>query len=154
MTQRCALIGDAAHVIHPLAGQGANLGLLDADALCEAIVAAVREREDPGSLRALRGFEQQRRTHNRLMDVATSALHHGFGLSGPPTWLLQRALEQVDRSSVLKRFFAREALGMGLFRLRSAGRDLIDLRRADKIVFAQAADGVGREAHVAVAVAD
>jgi 2-octaprenylphenol hydroxylase len=62
---RCVLIGDAAHVIHPLAGQGANLGLLDAAALCEALADAVAEGEDVGALRVLRRYEQQRRTHNR-----------------------------------------------------------------------------------------
>ncbi|HTT07121.1 MAG TPA: FAD-dependent monooxygenase [Steroidobacteraceae bacterium] len=115
---RAALVGDAAHVIHPLAGQGANLGLLDADALCAAVAGALTVREDPGALRALRPYEQQRRTHNRLMDVATRAFHHGFALTGPARWLRQRALEQVDHSLLLKRLFAREALGLGLFRPR------------------------------------
>ncbi|HEX2791367.1 MAG TPA: FAD-dependent monooxygenase [Steroidobacteraceae bacterium] len=107
---RCALIGDAAHVIHPLAGQGANLGLLDAAALCEAVATA--KREDPGALRVLRGYEQQRRTHNLFMDAAMSALHSGFGVTrGPAAWLLNRGLAVVNRSSTLKRAFARQALG-------------------------------------------
>lgn len=115
---RAALLGDAAHVIHPLAGQGANLGLLDAEALCESVAAALAVREDPGSLRALRRYEQQRRSHVRLMDAATSAFHYGFALPGPMAWLRARAITQVERSRPLKRFFAREALGMGWFRPR------------------------------------
>lgn len=115
ITPRAALVGDAAHVIHPLAGQGANLGLLDADALCTAVAGALAVGEDPGALRALRPYEQQRRTHNRLMDAATRALHHGFALTGPAGWLRRRALARVDHSLLLKRQFAREALGVGLF---------------------------------------
>ena len=115
---RAALLGDAAHVIHPLAGQGANLGLLDAEALCESVAAALAVREDPGALRALRRYEQRRRAHSRLMDAATSAFHYGFALPGPMAWLRTRAIEQVDHSRALKRFFAHEALGMGWFRPR------------------------------------
>ena len=109
---RCALIGDAAHVIHPLAGQGANLGLLDAAALCEAVARAAAQREDPGALRLLRGYEQQRRTHNLLMDAAMSTFQSGFGADfGPIAWLLDRGLSLVNRSATLKRAFARQALG-------------------------------------------
>ena len=109
---RCALIGDAAHVIHPLAGQGANLGLLDAAALCEAVASATAQREDPGALRVLRGYEQQRRTHNLLMDATMSAFHSAFGPArGPAAWLLNRGLGVVNRSGTLKRAFARRALG-------------------------------------------
>ena len=109
---RCALIGDAAHVIHPLAGQGANLGLLDAAALCEAVAGAIAQREDPGALRILRQYEQQRRTHNLIMDAAMSAFQKGFSMPvGPGAWLVNRALGAVNRSGVLKRAFARQALG-------------------------------------------
>jgi 2-octaprenylphenol hydroxylase len=109
---RCALIGDAAHVIHPLAGQGANLGLLDAAALCEALAGALAQREDPGALRVLRGYEQQRRTHNLTMDGAMSALQFGFAAArGPAAWLVNRGLSVVNRSGALKRAFARQALG-------------------------------------------
>jgi 2-polyprenylphenol 6-hydroxylase len=108
---RCALIGDAAHVIHPLAGQGANLGLLDAAALCEAIGAAVRAQEDPGALRVLRRYEQQRRTYNLVMDTAMSVFQRGFAAHGPAAWLVNSALAFVNRSSVLKDAFARQALG-------------------------------------------
>jgi 2-octaprenylphenol hydroxylase len=109
---RCALVGDAAHVIHPLAGQGANLGLLDAAALCEAVSAAVARREDPGALRVLRGYEQQRRTQNLTMDAAMSVLQFGFGAArGPAAWLINRGLSLVNRSGALKRAFARQALG-------------------------------------------
>jgi 2-octaprenylphenol hydroxylase len=111
---RCALVGDAAHVIHPLAGQGANLGLLDAAALCEAVAGASAQREDPGAMRVLRGYEQQRRTHNLLMDAAMSALRSGFGAgagAGRAAWLLDRALGVVNRSGTLKRAFMRQALG-------------------------------------------
>jgi 2-octaprenylphenol hydroxylase len=112
VTSRCALIGDAAHVIHPLAGQGANLGLLDAAALTEVIEGALRTREDPGALRALRRYEQQRRTHNLAMAAAMSVFERGFALGGPIGSALVRAgLGTVQHSAALRHWFARQALG-------------------------------------------
>ena len=110
---RIALIGDAAHVVHPLAGQGVNLGLLDAAALAQEVAAAVARREDPGSFRVLRAYERWRKSEVAVMSAAIDAfdrwLAHG---SGPLAQLAQRALPWVNRSQELRRFFIRRALGM------------------------------------------
>jgi 2-polyprenylphenol 6-hydroxylase len=113
VAHRCALIGDAAHVVHPLAGQGVNLGLLDAAALAELILAARHEREDPGALRVLRRYERWRKSEVAFMSTAISAfdrfLAHG---SGPISTLAQRGLGLVNRSQEIKRFFVSRALGV------------------------------------------
>jgi 2-polyprenylphenol 6-hydroxylase len=113
VAHRCALIGDAAHVVHPLAGQGVNLGLLDAAALAELLLAARREREDPGALRVLRRYERWRKSEVAFMSTAISAfdrfLAHG---SGPISRLAQRGLGLVNRSQEIKRFFVSRALGV------------------------------------------
>lgn len=113
VAHRCALIGDAAHVVHPLAGQGVNLGLLDAAALAELVLDARREREDPGALRVLRRYERWRKSEVAFMSTAISAfdrfLAHG---SGPISRLAQRGLGLVNRSQEIKRFFVSRALGV------------------------------------------
>jgi 2-octaprenylphenol hydroxylase len=112
VAHRCALIGDAAHVVHPLAGQGVNLGILDAAALSDLIIAARREREDPGALRILRRYERWRKTETTLMSTAIDTfdrtLAHG---TGPLSRLAQRGLGWVNRNPELKRVFIRRALG-------------------------------------------
>jgi 2-polyprenylphenol 6-hydroxylase len=109
---RVALIGDAAHVVHPLAGQGVNLGLLDAAALAQQVAAAVAAREDPGALGVLRAYERWRKSEVALMSAAIDAfdrlLAHG---SGPVARVAQRGLAWVNRSQELRRFFIRRALG-------------------------------------------
>jgi len=113
VAHRCALIGDAAHVVHPLAGQGVNLGLLDAAALAQLILEAGREREDPGAVRVLRRYERWRKSEVAFMSTAISAfdrfLAHG---SGPVSSLAQRGLGWVNRSQEIKRLFASRALGL------------------------------------------
>jgi 2-octaprenylphenol hydroxylase len=112
VAQRVALIGDAAHVVHPLAGQGVNLGLLDAAALAQVLLDARREREDPGALRVLRQYERWRKSEVAIMssaiDVFDRFLAHG---TGPLARLAQHGLGWVNRSQELKRFFIGRALG-------------------------------------------
>jgi 2-polyprenyl-6-methoxyphenol hydroxylase-like FAD-dependent oxidoreductase len=111
---RCALIGDAAHVVHPLAGQGVNLGLLDAAALCELIGAASRKREDPGAQSVLRRYERWRKSEIEPFTLAIDGfnryLAHGLG---PLSRIAQRGLALVNRSDEVKRFFITRALGLG-----------------------------------------
>jgi 2-polyprenylphenol 6-hydroxylase len=113
VAQRVALIGDAAHVVHPLAGQGANLGLLDAAALAQQVKAAVAAREDPGAMRVLRAYERWRKSETAAMavsiDVFDRLLAHG---AGPLARLAQRGLSWVNASQELRRFFIYRALGM------------------------------------------
>jgi len=109
---RVALIGDAAHVVHPLAGQGVNLGLLDAAALAQLALAARARREDPGALGVLRAYERWRRSELAVMSAAIDAfdrlLAHG---SGPLARLAQRGLSLVNASQELRRLFIGRALG-------------------------------------------
>lgn len=110
--ERCALVGDAAHTVHPLAGQGANLGFLDAAALAEVLADAAGE--DPGALRLLRRYERWRKSDNEAMSLSMSLLNR-FLASGddPLAALLQRGLGVVGRSALLRRPFAERALGLG-----------------------------------------
>jgi 2-polyprenylphenol 6-hydroxylase len=110
---RCALIGDAAHVVHPLAGQGVNLGLLDAAALAELICAASRMREDPGAQSILRRYERWRKSEIEPIALAIDGfnryLAHGVG---PLSLVTQRGLALVNRTDEVKRFFITRALGL------------------------------------------
>jgi 2-octaprenylphenol hydroxylase len=109
---RAVLVGDAAHTVHPLAGQGMNLGLLDAAALARVVEDALLAGEDPGDLKVLRRYERERKGENLEMLVALDALHRLFGL---PPWaasLRGAGLHAVDESQVAKHFFMRRALGL------------------------------------------
>src|SRR5215207_5728199 len=111
--ERLMLLGDAAHVIHPIAGQGLNLGLKDAAALAESIVDAVRLGLDPGGADVLAAYERARRFDTVAMGMVTDGLNRLFSNDALPVRLLRDlGLGLVDRMPVLKRFFIREAAGL------------------------------------------
>ncbi len=107
-----ALIGDAAHAIHPLAGQGVNLGFLDAAELASALDLARAQRRDPGSLWTLRRYERARRGDNLAMLAAMDGFKRLFGSALAPVAALRSlGLDAVDRLPPLKRLFMDRALG-------------------------------------------
>jgi 2-octaprenyl-6-methoxyphenol hydroxylase len=111
--ERLALLGDAAHLIHPIAGQGLNLGLKDVAALAEAIVDAARLGLDPGSADVLEDYEKARRFDTVAMGAVTDGLNRLFSNDATPLRLVRDlGLGLVDRMPGLKRFFIREAAGV------------------------------------------
>jgi 2-octaprenyl-6-methoxyphenol hydroxylase len=110
---RIALLGDAAHVIHPIAGQGLNLGLHDAASLAEVIVDALRMGMDPGGADVLDAYERARRADITAMGLMTDGLNRLFSNNLLPVRLVRDlGLGLVDRMPGLKRFFIREAAGL------------------------------------------
>ena len=110
---RVALIGDAAHTIHPLAGQGVNLGLADAATLAEVIVQAHREHQDIGEHRVLRRFERWRKGDNMLMITSMESFKRVFSSKTPLVKQLRNAgLRLVDKLSPAKNMIMRQAMGM------------------------------------------
>ena len=110
---RLALIGDAAHCVHPLAGQGANLGLLDAASLAEVVAAAHDRQRDIGARTVLRRYERWRRGENRLMMSVLEGFKYLFENQSTPVALLRNAgLDCVDSLPFLKYRIMRRAMGM------------------------------------------
>ncbi len=110
---RFALAGDAAHGIHPIAGQGLNLGFKDAAALAEVVVEADRLGRDIGALDVLEGYQQWRRFDTVRMGVTTDALNRLFSNDlGPLRALRDLGLGVVDRLPALKAFFVGQASGL------------------------------------------
>ena len=113
IAERLALVGDAAHVIHPIAGQGLNMGLRDIAALAESVVDAVRLGLDPGSAAVLDRYQRWRRFDTMAMGVATDGLNRLFSNRSDVLRLVRDVgLGIVDRLPVLKTFFIREAAGV------------------------------------------
>jgi 2-octaprenyl-6-methoxyphenol hydroxylase len=113
IADRLALVGDAAHMIHPIAGQGLNMGLKDVAALAEVIVDAVRLGLDPGSLAVLERYQRWRRFDTVAMGIATDGLNRLFSNRSDVLRLARDiGLGVVDRLPALKHFFIREAAGL------------------------------------------
>jgi len=109
------LVGDAAHVIHPLAGQGVNLGLLDVGMLVDALLAGRGRGHAPGALRALRVYERGRKGHNTATQLAMDGFKHLFSNDSAALSMLRNlGLGVAGRLPPLRRLFERVALGYGL----------------------------------------
>lgn len=110
--QRLALLGDAAHGIHPIAGQGLNMGLRDVAALTEVLVDGVRLGLDPGDAQLLARYQRWRALDNMMVAGSTDALNRLFGIKGRAMSRLRAAgLSAVERLPPLKRAFMAEARG-------------------------------------------
>jgi len=112
IAERIALIGDAAHIIHPIAGQGLNMGLRDVAALAEAVTDAARLGLDIGSQDVLERYQRWRRFDTMTMGVATDGLNRLFSNKSDGLRLFRDiGLGLVERVPALKRMFIREAAG-------------------------------------------
>jgi len=112
IAERLALIGDAAHVIHPIAGQGLNMGLRDVAALAEAVTDAARLGLDVGGADVLERYQRWRRFDTAMMGVATDSLNRLFSNRSDVLRLARDiGLGVVERMPAMKRMFIREAAG-------------------------------------------
>ncbi len=109
---RFALVGDAAHTVHPLAGQGVNQGFLDVTRLVGEIGAALKRGDDFGDARALGRYARARRAENAVVGEALDGLWRLFADARPAVGRVRRTgLGLVNRTTLLKRFFVDRALG-------------------------------------------
>ena len=114
VAERLALVGDAAHVVHPVAGQGLNLGLRDVAALAETIVGEMRLGLDPGAPGALSAYQRRRRFDVAASGLGLDALNRLFSNDlAPLRFTRDLALRVVDRAPTLKDLLIAEAGGAG-----------------------------------------
>ncbi len=110
---RFVLIGDAAHSVHPLAGQGANLGMLDAASLAQVILQARKKKKNIASKRVLRSYERWRKVENRMMMMTVEGFKYTFeNQSSPIPVLRNRALDLANSIVPLKHIIMRHAMGL------------------------------------------
>jgi len=113
ISERVALIGDAAHGVHPIAGQGLNAGMRDIAALAEVIIDAVRRGEDAGSIAVLSRYEEWRRFDNTALSLATDTFNRLFSNDSPSLRGLRNiGMGIINAMPGLRRTFIREAAGL------------------------------------------
>lgn len=111
--RRGVLVGDAAHTVHPLAGQGVNLGLLDAATLAELVIDAVSEGGDPGDRGVLRRYERWRKGENLAAAHGIDAIGRLFRQQGPVVSMVRRVgVAVVDGAPMVKKEIVRRAMGI------------------------------------------
>lgn len=112
-SERFVLVGDAAHAIHPLAGQGINLGLSDAKVLGEEIVRMHARRADWSAVATLKSYERRRKGDNLAMMTAMQAFKWGFGNRNPAATMLRNlGLTTTNTLPMLKRWLMKQAVGV------------------------------------------
>ena len=108
-----ALIGDAAHTIHPLAGQGVNLGIQDAIALVNEIENALYRKLSPGNFLALRRYQRSRKPHNLGMMAVMEGLKRLFEDQHLPMRLLRNdGMRLINKLGFIKNKIVKEAMGI------------------------------------------
>ncbi|MFT5448327.1 MAG: 2-octaprenylphenol hydroxylase [Gammaproteobacteria bacterium] len=113
LAPRVVLLGDAAHTIHPLAGQGVNLGLLDAAVLAERVASLIAAQRDPGIEGDLRAYERSRRGHNLLTGELMTGFNRLFGARFAPAGAARNfALAIANRTPLLRRLCINYASGL------------------------------------------
>ena len=107
-----ALIGDAAHTVHPLAGQGVNLGILDAASLAEVLLEARAQGKDIAALKVLRRYERWRKGHNLMMMAAMDGFKRLFGATWEPLrWMRNAGLNLTNALPPVKQLIMNQAMG-------------------------------------------
>ena len=107
-----SLVGDAARIIHPIAGQGLNLGLRDVAVLAEVVVDALRLGLDPGDLYSLRKYERWRSLDTAAMVASTDGINKLFSNQIPYLAVSRKlGLKLINSSNLIKSFFMRQATG-------------------------------------------
>ncbi|KAF7721063.1 putative ubiquinone biosynthesis monooxygenase [Apophysomyces ossiformis] len=113
VADRVALVGDAAHTIHPLAGQGLNQGLLDVECLSKTLETGTMEGQDIGNIHLLRSYAAERYVKNVVMLSACDKMHRLFGTDiAPVTWVRSLGLTAVNNMDFLKAEIMRYAMGI------------------------------------------
>jgi 2-octaprenyl-6-methoxyphenol hydroxylase len=113
IADRVALVGDAAHAIHPIAGQGLNVGMADIACLIDLLGTAKQTGDDLGHSDVLADYQRERRFKVFTMVAATDGLNRLFGLTSLPLKLIRTlGLGAVQATPLLKRFFVKRAMGL------------------------------------------
>ena len=110
---RVVLIGDAAHTIHPLAGQGVNLGFMDVKVLAEELLGALEKKLSPAHPVVLKRYQRRRRGENLSMTATMELFQRLFARKELPLrWLRNTGMKGIDALPAVKRKIMRSAMGL------------------------------------------